>query len=76
MCDNEYLAQSLVKERLREAEARGALNSLLSRATVMPPQGRPKLVGARPMRTRLELWWQASAAWVAQLALPKTWNRL
>ena len=41
MCDNEYLAQSLVKERLREAEARGALNSLLSRATVMPPQGRP-----------------------------------
>jgi len=28
------------------------------------------------MRTRLELWWQASAAWVAQLALPKTWNRL
>ena len=52
MCDNEYLAQSLVKERLREAEARGALNSLLSRATVMPPQGRPKLVGARPMRTR------------------------
>jgi len=76
MCDNEYLAQSLVRERLREAEARGALNSLLSRATVTPQEGRPKLVGARPMRTRLELWWQASTAWVAQLALPKTWNRL
>jgi hypothetical protein len=76
MCDNEYLAQSLVRERLREAEARGALNSLLSRASVEPQQGRPNLVGECPMRTRLELWWQASAAWVAQLALPKTWNRL
>jgi hypothetical protein len=31
----------------------------------------------RPARpTRLEIWWQASAAWVAQLALPKMWNRL
>ena len=76
MCDNEYLAQSLVKERLREAEARGALNSLLSRASAAPQPARPNLASQRPMRTRLELWWQASAAWVAQLALPKTWNRL
>lgn len=76
MCDNEYLAQSMVKERLREAEARGALNSMLSRAPTMPRRGRPKLAGERRMRTRLELWWQASAAWVAQLVLPKTWNRL
>jgi len=76
MCDNEYLAQSLVRERLREAEARAALSSLLNRAVVTPQRGRPNLVGERPMRTRLELWWQASAAWVAQLALPKTWNRL
>ena len=76
MCDNEYLAQSMVRERLREAELRGALNSLLSRAPAAPQQDRRNLVGGRSVRTRLELWRQTSAAWVAQLVLPKTWNRL
>ncbi|PYN87008.1 MAG: hypothetical protein DMD87_16915 [Candidatus Rokuibacteriota bacterium] len=76
MCDNEYLAHYMVRERLREAERRGVLDVMLRQpATSSQAFGR----GADregPRSTRLELWWQASAAWVAHLTLPKTWNRL
>jgi hypothetical protein len=73
MCDNEYLADAMVRERLREAEARGVFSAMLRQAWTARP---PAATRERPRPTRLELWWQASAAWVAQLALPKTWNRL
>ena len=61
MCENEYVAHMMVKERIRHAEVRAAFEAMLRR-------------GRRA--TWLELWRQASAAWVAQLALPKMWNRL
>jgi hypothetical protein len=70
MCDNEYLAHAMISDRLREAEAQGALRAMIQQALEAGAARRPN----RP--TRLELWWQASAAWVAQLALPKMWNRL
>jgi hypothetical protein len=73
MCDNEYLAHAMVRERLREAEARGVFSAMLRQASTAR---QPAATRERSRPTRLELWWQASTAWVAQLALPKTWNRL
>ena len=70
MCDNEYLAHAIVSDRLREAEAQGARRAMIRQALEAGAARRE----ARP--GRLEVWWQASAAWVAQLTLPKTWNRL
>ena len=70
MCDNEYLAHYVVRERIREAEAGSALRALL-RAKRALDRDRAQ---TRP--TRLELWWQASPAWAAYLALPKMSNRL
>ncbi len=76
MCDNEFLAHAMVRERLREAEARGVFSAMLRPAsTARRPAAKPA-ARERSRRTRLELWWQASTAWVAHLALPKTWNRL
>jgi hypothetical protein len=75
MCDNEYLAQWMIKERLREAEARGALNSTLRHAPVLRPAQGDDAGDERARPTRLELWWQVSTAWAAHLALPKIWNR-
>jgi hypothetical protein len=76
MCDNEYLAHQMVRERIREAEARGALDAMLRQAEALAPS-----LGADGGRqagraARLEPWWQLPAAWVAHLALPKMWNRL
>ncbi|HEY7540905.1 MAG TPA: hypothetical protein VIF11_12230 [Methylomirabilota bacterium] len=76
MCDNEYLAHAMVQERLREAAARGAFGAMLRQASTARRPATSPAAGERSRRTRLELWWQVSAAWVAQLALPKTWNRL
>jgi hypothetical protein len=73
MCDNEYLAHQLIKDRLREAETRGVLNSMIREFQQAQGTGASR---ADPRRTWLELWWQAPAAWVAHLALPKIWNRL
>ena len=70
MCDNEYLTHYIVRERLREAEARGVLRSMLREQRARDATREE----AQP--TRLELWWRASAAWVAHLTLPKMWNRL
>jgi len=67
MCDNEYLAHAMISDRLREAEAQCALRAMIQQALEAGAARRP---------ARLEIWWQASAAWVAQLALPKMWNRL
>jgi hypothetical protein len=65
-----------VKERIRAAEARGAFDAMLRHATASPsPAGSgADRRGRRP--TKLELWWQASTAWAAHLALPKMSNRL
>jgi hypothetical protein len=76
MCDNEYLAQLIVKERLREAEARGAVNAMLRQASTRPQALDAGAGHERPRPRRFELWWQAPAAWVAHLTLPKIWNRL
>ncbi len=76
MCDNEYVAHVMVKERLREAEAHGAFNSMLRQALSAPQPLRGAAGDTHARPTRLELWWEASAAWVAHLALPKMWNRL
>ncbi len=76
MCDNEYLAHSMVRERLREAEVRGAFNAMLRQASTSPQPADGDGGAERSKPTRLELWWQASAAWMAQLTLPKMWNRL
>jgi len=60
--DDEYLAQFLVMERLREAEARGAYHAMLQearRATVSRDSTRPG---------RSWLRWLASVAWVAHLS--------
>ena len=73
MCDNEYLAHAMVRERLREAEARGAFSAMLRQASTAR---QPAASRERYRRTRVDLWWLASAAWVSHLALPKTWNRL
>jgi len=70
MCDNEYLAHYVVRERIREAEASSALRALLREKRALD-RGHAE---ARP--TKLELWWQAATAWAAHLALPKMSNRL
>ena len=76
MCDNEYLAHQMIKDRLREAAARGAFNSMLREASMLRQALGADAERARPRPTRFELWWQASVAWAAHLALPKIWNRL
>jgi hypothetical protein len=76
MCDNEYVAHVMVRERIREAEARAAFDATLRQASTSPaPSARDARDGLR-RSTRLELWRRAAAAWMAQLTLPKTWNRL
>ena len=70
MCDNEYLAHYIVRERMRKAEASSALRSLLREKRAVDRRREP----ARP--NRLGLWWQVSTAWAAHLALPKMSNRL
>ena len=60
MDDNEYLLQYLIRERLREAEARGAFHSMLRHA--------------RP--SRFGLWWRLTVARAAHLSLPKLGIRL
>ena len=74
MCDNEYLAHQMVRERLREAEARGVLNAMIREVdTLAATTG---AAGRRPWTGRLDAWRQAPGAWLAYLALPKIWNRL
>jgi len=70
MHENEYLVHYLIRERLREAEARGAFHSMLRQSL----RGEVSRDSARP--TWSGLWWQATVAWVAHLTLPKIWNRL
>jgi len=76
MCENEYVARMLVKQRIREAEARGAYDEMLRQALAASTPAASSTDGRRRRATRLELWRRASVAWVAQLALPKMWNRL
>jgi hypothetical protein len=73
MCDNEYLAHQMIKDRLREAETRGAVNSLVREFQQTQGNDAGREYRRWPW---LELWWQAPAAWVAHLTLPKIWNRL
>jgi hypothetical protein len=76
MCDNEYLAHRMVQERIREAEAHGALNSMLREASRQRQAQDPDPGGERPRPAWLQLGRQAPAAWIAHLVLPKMWNRL
>jgi hypothetical protein len=70
MDENVYLAQFLVRERLREAAARGAYRAMLQEAR----RGTVSRDSARPGRSWLR--WLASVAWIAHLSLPKICNRL
>jgi hypothetical protein len=70
MDDNEYFIQYLVRERLREAEARWAYRAMLQEAR----RGTVSRDSTRPGRSGLR--WLASVAWVAHLSLPKICNRL
>jgi len=76
MCENEYVAHMMVKERIREAEARGVFDAMLRQATASSAPARSGADRQGCQATRLELWRHAAAAWVAHLTLPKTWNRL
>jgi hypothetical protein len=76
MCENEYVAHAMVRERIREAEARGVFNAMVRHALSAPRSPREGTGGERPRPTWLELWRQASADWATHLALPKIWNRL
>ena len=76
MCENEYVAQMMVKQRIREAEARGAYDERLRQALAALTPAGSVADGRRRRPTRFELWRRVSTAWVAQLALPKMWNRL
>jgi len=73
MCDNEYLAHQMVRERLREAEARGVLNAMIREVGTLEP--RAGADGRRPWTGWLDAWRQAPGAWLAHLTLPKIWNR-
>ena len=70
MDENVYLAQFLVGERLREAEACGAYHAVLQEAR----RGTVSRESTRPGRSWLR--WLASVAWVAHLSLPKICNTL
>ena len=76
MCDNEYLAHRMIQERIREAEAHGALNSMLREASRHRQAQDTDPRRERPRPAWRELWRQTPAAWIAHLVLPKTWNRL
>jgi hypothetical protein len=69
MLDNEYLTLYSIRERIREAEAKGAFYAMLRQAQPRPAPSDGRAPGW------LGLWWQA-AAWAAQLALPKPGVRL
>ena len=49
MCDNEYLAHAMISDRLREAEAQGALRAMIQQAPQKPARlaGRPGPPGSR-----------------------------
>jgi hypothetical protein len=73
MCDNEYVAHVMVRERIREAEARGALNAMVRESEPRTSSG----VFARPRQHGwVSAWWHTAPAWLAHLTLPKMWNRL
>jgi hypothetical protein len=76
MCENEYVAHMMVKERIREAEARGAFDALLREAATSPAPAGSGAARRRRRATPAPRWRQVTAAWVAHLALPKMWNRL
>jgi hypothetical protein len=63
MDDYEYLAQFLVRERLREAEGRRALHAMLQEAR----RGTVSRDSARPGRSWLR--WLASVAWMDRSSL-------
>jgi hypothetical protein len=69
MPDNEYMLQYVARERMREAEARASLYSLLDAGVSAE---RPK----RDRWRRLMRWWHVTIARATHLALPKFANRL
>jgi hypothetical protein len=79
MCDNEYVAHVMVRERIREAEARGAFNAMVRESEVRTGEATRLGRGAAVRAQRggwVTAWWHAAPAWLAHLTLPKTWNRL
>jgi hypothetical protein len=79
MCDNEYVAHVMVRERIREAEARGAFNAMVRESELRAGEATRlgRGAAARPQRRGwVSGWWPAAPAWLAHLTLPKTLNRL
>lgn len=79
MCDNEFVAHVMVRERIREAEARGAFNAMLRESERRTGEATRLGLSAavrRQVRGWMSGWWPAAPAWLAHLTLPKTWNRL
>lgn len=77
MCDNEYVAHVMVRARIREAEARGALNAMVRESEMRA--GKDVGLGAFARLQRhgwVSAWWHTAPAWLAHLTLPKIWNRL
>ena len=76
MDENEYLAQFLVRERLREAEARGALRMMLREARERADARRREASDDRARPGRFGLWWHVMVARAAHLSLSKLGNWL
>jgi len=76
MIDNEYLTESLIRERLGKAETRGALRSMLHQAEMARRARAREATRDDPRPWRLGLWWRIALSRVAHLALPKLGVRL
>ena len=77
MCDNEYVAHVMVRERIREAEARGAFNAMVRGSALRTSDDVGLGVFTRPRGAGCaSAWWHTAPAWLAYLTLPKIWNRL
>ena len=55
MCDNEFLAHAMVRQRLREAEARGVFSAMLREASTARQLTAKPGAGEHSRRTRLDL---------------------
>lgn len=77
MCDNEYVAHVMVRERIREAEARGAFNAMVRESEMRTGKDVGPDAFVRLQRHGwVSAWWHTAPAWLAHLTLPKIWNRL
>ena len=67
MCDNEYVAHVMVRERIREAEARGAFNAMVRESELRTGEATRlgRGAAARPRRRGWVSGWWASGPGLA-----------